>query len=177
MKYQAFTNDSLAMMHHGARGALAVDDELSKLGEEPRFKVRTTSDWAEHAADLETEMVRRGMNFEAIDLSAPVEPDPDAREPVATEPVSTDSGSADLGSTDLGLADFASPESVAAEPDSTKSVSSESAPTAPALPFSTVSEPVSDRSATSKASASADHPVDHDTRLRSRIAAVLKIRS
>jgi hypothetical protein len=167
MKYQAFTNDSLAMMHHGARGALAVDDELSKLGEEPRFKVRTTSDWAEHAADLETEMVRRGMNFEAIDLSAPVEPDPGEREAVSTESVSTDSG----------LTDFASPESVAAEPDSTKSVSSESAPTAPALPFGATSEPVSNRPTTSKASGSADHPADHDTRLRSRIAAVLKIRS
>jgi hypothetical protein len=76
MNYQAFTNDTLVMMHHGARGALAVDDELSKLGEEPRFKVRSTSDWKTHAADLETEMVRRGMTFEVIDWSAPAPDDP-----------------------------------------------------------------------------------------------------
>src|ERR1700749_1434250 len=96
MKYQAFTNDSLAMMHHGARGALAVDDELSKLGEEPRFKVRATSDWAEHAADLEAEMLRRGMSFEAIDLStsvptAPVAPQPVSPEPPPGEPAASDS--------------------------------------------------------------------------------------
>ena len=167
MKYQAFTNDSLAMMHHGARGALAVDDELSKLGEEPRFKVRDTADWAEHAADLETEMLRRGMSFEAIDLSAPLQPDPDAKEPVPTEPVSTDSASTDS----------AASESVGTEPDSTKSISSESAPTAPGLPFAPITEPVSDGLKTSKPSGNADNQADHDTRLRSRIAAVLKIRS
>jgi hypothetical protein len=166
MKYQAFTNDSLAMMHHGARGALAVDDELLKLGEEPRFKVRATSDWAQHAADLETEMVRRGMNFEAIDLSTPVEP-----EPVAQAPATTGSGPTEPVST----------ESVTAEPDpteadSTEAVSSDSAPTAPVLPVSTASAAGSDRPKPSKTAAGADN-ADHDTRLRSRIAAVLKIRS
>ena len=35
MNYQAFTNDTLTMMYEGARGALAVDDELKKLGNEP----------------------------------------------------------------------------------------------------------------------------------------------
>jgi hypothetical protein len=42
MNYQAFTNDSLTMMYEGARGALASDDALSGLGEEPRFRVRKT---------------------------------------------------------------------------------------------------------------------------------------
>ena len=35
MNYQAFTNDSLTMMYEGIRGALAADDEFSKLGGEP----------------------------------------------------------------------------------------------------------------------------------------------
>jgi hypothetical protein len=69
MKYQAFTNDSLAMMHHGARGALVVDDELTKLGAEPRFRVRETPGWKEHVADLEGEMVKREMVFDPIDLA------------------------------------------------------------------------------------------------------------
>jgi hypothetical protein len=33
MNYQGFTNETLIMMYYGARGALAVDDELTKLGE------------------------------------------------------------------------------------------------------------------------------------------------
>jgi hypothetical protein len=32
MNYQAFTNMTLILMHHGARGAVAVDDALTKLG-------------------------------------------------------------------------------------------------------------------------------------------------
>ncbi len=67
MNYQAFTNDSLTMMYHGIRGALAADDALSELGEETRFRVRETPEWKTHAADLETEMLRRGMIFEIID--------------------------------------------------------------------------------------------------------------
>lgn len=66
MNYQAFTNDTLLMMHHAARGALAVDDELNKLGQEPRFRVRETLEWTKHAADLEAEMLRRGMTFDGI---------------------------------------------------------------------------------------------------------------
>jgi hypothetical protein len=45
MNYKAFTNDSLTMMYEGVRGALASDDALASLGEEPRFRVRETSDW------------------------------------------------------------------------------------------------------------------------------------
>jgi hypothetical protein len=69
MNYRAFTNDSLAMMYAGIRGSLAVDDVLVGQGEETRFRVRETADWTRHAADLETEMIRREMAFEVIDWS------------------------------------------------------------------------------------------------------------
>ena len=67
MNYQAFTNDSLTMMYEGVRGALASDDALVGLDENPRFRVRETPDWKKHAADLEAEMLKRGMLFEVID--------------------------------------------------------------------------------------------------------------
>jgi hypothetical protein len=69
MNYQAFTNDSLTMMYEGIRGALESDDELVSLGEQPRFRVRETPDWKMHAADLESEMLKRGMTFDPIDWS------------------------------------------------------------------------------------------------------------
>jgi hypothetical protein len=69
MNYQAFTNDSLMMMYEAIRGALASDDALFGLGEKPKFRVRETADWKTHAADLEIEMIRRGMIFEVIDWS------------------------------------------------------------------------------------------------------------
>lgn len=72
MNYQAFTNETLILMHSGARGALSVDDELATLGEELRFKVRDTLNWTLHITELETEMARRGMIFEVIDCSSPV---------------------------------------------------------------------------------------------------------
>ena len=49
------------------RGALAADDAAEKQGGEPRFRVRETPDWKKHAADLQTEMLKRGMFFEVID--------------------------------------------------------------------------------------------------------------
>jgi len=67
MNYQAFTNDSLTMMYEGIRGALESDDELVSLGEQPRFRVRETHEWKLHAADLEAEMINRGMVFDLID--------------------------------------------------------------------------------------------------------------
>ena len=67
MNYQAFTNDSLTMMYEAVRGALAADDATENRGDEPRFRVRDTPDWKKHAADLETEMLKRGMFFTAID--------------------------------------------------------------------------------------------------------------
>jgi hypothetical protein len=67
MNYQAFTNDSLTMMYEAIRGVLASDDALTVQGGEARFRVRETPDWKKHAADLESEMVRRGMLFEVID--------------------------------------------------------------------------------------------------------------
>jgi hypothetical protein len=55
------------MMDEGIRGALESDDELVTLGEQPRFRVRETPDWKQHAADLEAEMIGRGMIFDPID--------------------------------------------------------------------------------------------------------------
>ena len=76
MDYQAFTNDSLTMMYEAVRGALAADDSLEGLGEEPKFKVRDTPEWKTHAADLEAEMLKRGMPFNVIDWSDEQEPQP-----------------------------------------------------------------------------------------------------
>jgi hypothetical protein len=70
MNYQAFTDSALIMMYEGVRGALAADDALEKAHREPSFRVRETSDWKKHAADLEFEMLRRGMMFEVIDWDA-----------------------------------------------------------------------------------------------------------
>jgi hypothetical protein len=67
MNYSAFTNDSLTMMYEGVRGALAADDALDRQGAETRFRVRETPDWKKHAADLESEMLKRGMVFSVID--------------------------------------------------------------------------------------------------------------
>jgi hypothetical protein len=69
MNYQAFTNDSLTMMYEAVRGALSADDALTRQGLATRFRVRTTPDWKHHAADLEAEMLKRGMLFEVIDWS------------------------------------------------------------------------------------------------------------
>jgi hypothetical protein len=69
MNYGAFSNDSLTMMYEGVRGTLATDDALNGKGRETRFRVRETPDWKRHAADLEAEMLRRGMTFEVIDWS------------------------------------------------------------------------------------------------------------
>ena len=67
MNYNAFTNDSIAMMYEAVRGALAVDDALDQQGQETRFRVRETPEWKKHAADLEAEMLRRGIIFTVID--------------------------------------------------------------------------------------------------------------
>jgi hypothetical protein len=57
------------MMYEGVRGALATDDALRRQGGETRFRVRETPEWKKHAADLEAEMLRRGMMFEVIEWS------------------------------------------------------------------------------------------------------------
>ena len=69
MDYGALSNDSLTMMYEGVRGALGTDDALKGQGGETRFRVRETPAWKKHAADLEAEMLRRGMYFEVIDWS------------------------------------------------------------------------------------------------------------
>jgi hypothetical protein len=68
MNHGAFTNDSLTMMYEVVRGALDADDTLKARGEEIRFRVRETAEWKKHAADLEMEMIKRGMIFEVINL-------------------------------------------------------------------------------------------------------------
>jgi hypothetical protein len=52
------------MMYAAVRGALAADDAAERQGGEPKFKVRDTPECKKHAADLESEMLRRGMLFE-----------------------------------------------------------------------------------------------------------------
>jgi hypothetical protein len=47
----------------------AADDALKRQGMEIRFRVRETPDWKLHAAELDTEMLGRGMMFEVIDWS------------------------------------------------------------------------------------------------------------
>ena len=69
MDYRAFTKSSLTMFYESARDALEADRALSRRGEETRFRVRETPEWKKHAADLETEMLKRGMFFEVIDWS------------------------------------------------------------------------------------------------------------
>jgi hypothetical protein len=48
---------------------LAADDALKRQGLAIPFRVRETPDWKKHAADLESEMLKRGMRFEVIDWS------------------------------------------------------------------------------------------------------------
>jgi hypothetical protein len=66
MDYQGFTDDSLIKMYEGVREALAADEALKEFGGEGRFRVRKTPAWKLHAADLEAEMLRRGISFEVI---------------------------------------------------------------------------------------------------------------
>jgi hypothetical protein len=62
MNYQAFTDDSLTMMYEAVRG-------IEPTGLATRFRVRETPDWNKHAADIESEMLRRGMTFDVIEWS------------------------------------------------------------------------------------------------------------
>jgi len=48
---------------------LAADDASKRQGLAIRFRVRETPDWKKHAADLESEMLKRGMRFDVIDWS------------------------------------------------------------------------------------------------------------
>ena len=42
---------------------------LTAQGEETRFRIRETPDWKQHAGNLESEMLKRGMFFDVIDWS------------------------------------------------------------------------------------------------------------
>ncbi len=57
------------MMDVAVRGAMAADDALKRGGAEIRFRVRETPEWKLHAAEPETEMLKRGMMFEVLDWS------------------------------------------------------------------------------------------------------------
>jgi hypothetical protein len=50
-------------MYEAIRGGLEADDALKRQG------LGETHDWKKHAADLESEMLKRGMRFEIIDWS------------------------------------------------------------------------------------------------------------
>jgi hypothetical protein len=67
MYYEGFTDDSLIKLYEGVREALAADEAFTELGGEGRFRVRKTPAWKLHAADLEAEMLRRGITFEVIE--------------------------------------------------------------------------------------------------------------
>jgi hypothetical protein len=69
VNYSAFTKESLTMMSEGVRGALAADDALNRDQRDPPFRVRETPEWKRHAADLEAEMLTRGMTFSVIEWS------------------------------------------------------------------------------------------------------------
>ncbi|MHC2336537.1 hypothetical protein [Bradyrhizobium sp. USDA 4454] len=63
----AITDASLRMIYETIRSALEADDECEASGEDPKFKVRSTAEWKRHAGDLEAEMLKRGLAFDAID--------------------------------------------------------------------------------------------------------------
>jgi hypothetical protein len=67
MNYSVFTNESLAMMYEGIRGALDADDALGRDHREPVYRIRETPDWKKHASALEAEMLKWGMMFQLID--------------------------------------------------------------------------------------------------------------
>ena len=52
-----------------AMRALADDDALVRQATETRFRVRQTSKWRTHAADIERGMLKRGRMFDVIDWS------------------------------------------------------------------------------------------------------------
>ncbi|WP_076863176.1 hypothetical protein [Bradyrhizobium mercantei] len=61
------TDASLRMIYEAIRGALEADDECEASGKDPKYRVRSTTEWKRHAGDLEAEMLKRGLAFDAID--------------------------------------------------------------------------------------------------------------
>jgi hypothetical protein len=62
-----FFAGSRTLMYEAVRGALASDDAQERRGEDPRFRLRETPAWKKLAADLEAEMLNRGMLFSVIE--------------------------------------------------------------------------------------------------------------
>ena len=69
MNYGEFSNESLAMMYEAVRAALAADDALEFAGQETKLRERKIPGWRKHAANLESEMLTRGMTFNVISLA------------------------------------------------------------------------------------------------------------
>lgn len=67
MDNRAFTIDSLTALYKIVSGALRPR-MLRKLPVKLRVRVRETTDWKQHAGNLESEMLNRGM-FEIINWS------------------------------------------------------------------------------------------------------------
>jgi hypothetical protein len=65
----AISHVLITLMYEAIRGAMTADDAITRKGTETRFRIRETPEWKLHAADLETEMLKRGMMFEVIDWS------------------------------------------------------------------------------------------------------------
>src|ERR1700682_1524157 len=64
MDYQALNDHGRVKVYGRVREALPADEAL---GGEGRFRIRKTPAWKLHAADLEAEMLRRGITFEVIE--------------------------------------------------------------------------------------------------------------
>jgi hypothetical protein len=69
VNYGEFSDDSLVMMYEAVRGALAADDALECAGQETKLRERKIPGWRKHAANLEAEMLKRGMTFNVINLA------------------------------------------------------------------------------------------------------------
>jgi hypothetical protein len=69
MNYPAFTNDSLTMLYEASAGPSLRMTHFKRQGMEIRFRVRETPEWKLHAAELDTEMLQRGMYLNVIDWS------------------------------------------------------------------------------------------------------------
>jgi hypothetical protein len=66
MNIQTVTDESLRMLYQGVRNAIKADVDAVAAGKVTPCATLETADWREHAAALENEMVKRGMEFDAV---------------------------------------------------------------------------------------------------------------
>ena len=69
MNYSAFTNDSLLMMTRASEGHSRLTTRFASKVRNAGFTFGKPPEWKMHAADLEFEMLKRGMIFDVIDWS------------------------------------------------------------------------------------------------------------